>query len=185
MDRTVNHNNNEKTQEVLFSEIFCQQEQHLYNLALRLTKSDQAAKDIIQEVFLKVWEKKASLHTISNIEAWLYRITENKIIDFLRKAAADQRLRNAIWNQLQQVVNEAELHVAAREYNKVIQEAIAALPPQRKLIYKLHKEEGMDYQSIASELNLSKHTVKNQLFTAVQSVRKFILKHSKLFFQFF
>jgi len=163
----------------MFSELFRKHEHKLYTLALKLTKSDQLAKDIIQDVFLKLWDQRTQLSTIINIEAWLYRVTENKIIDFLRKASADSRLKERIWNQLQQIVNESEQYLAAKEYNQIIQKAIDQLPPQRKLIYQLNKENGMNYRQIANELQLSKHTVKNQLSTAVQSVRNFLVKHTK------
>lgn len=167
--------------ESLFSEIFREHEQRLYTLAFRLTKSDQYAKDIIQEVFLKLWEHRENIHTIHNMEAWLYRLTENKTIDFLRKVAADSRLKEAIWNKMQQIINEAEVCVAVKEYNQIIQKAINQLPPQRRLIYQLYKEEGLNYQQIADELHISKHTVKNHLFTAVRSVRNFLSKNVKAF----
>ena len=164
----------------MFSELFRKHEHKLYTLALKLTKSDQLAKDIIQEVFLKLWDQRNQLSSILNIEAWLYRVTENKIIDLLRKASADHRLKERIWNQLQQIVNESEQYLAAKEYNQIIQMAIDQLPPQRKLIYQLNKENGMNYREIADELRLSKHTVKNQLSTAIQSVRNFLTRNIKL-----
>ena len=175
-------NHNETALESLFSEIFSKHEHRLFNLALKLTKSDQYAKDIIQEVFMKLWEHRDSIHTIDNIEAWLYRLTENKTIDFLRKTAADNRLREAIWTNLQQIMNDAEAWMAVKDYNQIIQNAIDELPPQRKLIYRLHKEDGMNYREIADELHISKHTVKNQLFTAIHSVRRFLAKNVKMFF---
>ena len=175
----------EKAMEDLFSEIFRQHEQHLYTLALRLTKSDEVAKDIIQEVLMKLWEHRNIIHSIKNKEAWLYKLTENKVVDFLRKAAADDRLKKKIWDNLQHILNETEQHLEAKEYNQVIQKAIEQLPPQRRLIYQLNKEEGMDYQQIATELQLSKHTVKNQLFSAIHSVRRFISKNTKLFSHLF
>lgn len=168
----------------MFSELFRQHEHHLYALALRLTKSDCLAKDIIQEVFLKLWDRRSTIHHISNIEAWLYRITENKVIDFLRKVSADNRLKKIIWDNLQQVANEAEQYLEAKEYNEVIQKAIDQLPAQRRLIYRLNKDDGMNYRQIADELRLSKHTVKNQLSTAIQSVRRFLAKNTKLFYFF-
>jgi RNA polymerase sigma-70 factor (ECF subfamily) len=146
-----------------------------------MTKSDEIAKDIIQDVFLKLWEQKDSIASIDNMEAWLYRLTENKVIDFLRKTATDNKLKDVVWNNVQEIVNEAELHSAAKEYNQIIRSAIEQLPPQRKLIYKLNKEEGMNYQEIADHLHISKHTVKNQLYTAVQSVRGFLTKNVGLF----
>lgn len=172
---------NEKTLENLFSEIFRQHEHRLYALSFRLTKSDQSAKDIIQEVFLKLWEHRSGIHNIHNIEAWLYRLTENKIIDFLRKTSADDRLKRKIWDNLQQIVNESEQYVLAKEYNQIIQKAIDQLPPQRRLIYQMNKDGGMNYQQIANELQVSKHTVKNQLSSAVRSVRDFLLRNVKLF----
>jgi RNA polymerase sigma-70 factor (family 1) len=165
--------------ELMFSEIFRQHEHKLYTLALKLTKSDQLAKDIIQEVFLKLWDQRNLIASIINIEAWLYRVTENKIIDFLRKASADNRLKEKIWDQLQQIVNESEQYLAAKEYNQIILKAIDQLPPQRKLIYQLNKENGMNYREIADELHLSKHTVKNQLSTAVRSVKNFLARNVK------
>jgi len=183
----VNHSagyNNESPLEARFAGIFREHEQRLYTLAFRLTKSDQHARDIIQEVFLKLWECRETISTINNMEAWLYRVTENKIIDFMRKVAADDRLKDAIWNNLQQIINDAEAWIAVKEYNQIIQKAINQLPPQRKLIYQLHKEEGMNYQQIATQLHLSKHTVKNQLFSAVQSLRKFIARNSRAFLPF-
>jgi RNA polymerase sigma-70 factor (ECF subfamily) len=150
LNKLAADHHNEKTMENLFSEIFRKHEHRLYTLSYRLTKSDQSAKDIIQEVFLKLWEHRHNIETIQNIEAWLYRLTENKIIDFLRKASADNRLKRKIWDSLQQIVNESEQYVAAKEYNQIIQKAIDKLPPQRRLIYQMNKDGGMNYQQIAN-----------------------------------
>jgi RNA polymerase sigma-70 factor (family 1) len=180
LDSGTGHIANEKKMELMFSEIFRQHEHKLYTLALKLTKSDQLAKDIIQDVFLKLWDQRNLISSIINIEAWLYRVTENKIIDFLRKASADNRLKEKIWSQLQQIVNESEQYLAAKEYNQIILKAIDQLPPQRKLIYQLNKENGMNYREIAHELHLSKHTVKNQLSTAVRSVKNFLARNVKI-----
>jgi RNA polymerase sigma-70 factor (ECF subfamily) len=160
--------------EVMFSDIFRQHEHALYSLVLRLTKSNQVAQDILQEVFLKLWTQRHTLHTINNIEAWLYRITENKIIDHLRKASADNRLKKKLWHNTQQASSDTSQHLESKEYNQIIRQAIDSLPAQRRLIYQLHKEEDMDYQQIANQLHISKHTVKNQLFSAIQSLRKIL-----------
>lgn len=164
--------------ELLFAGIFKTYEYRLHTLALKLTKSDLFAKDIIQEVFLKLWEHRQSIHSIDNIEAWLYRLTENKVIDFMRKAAANGRLKEALWNKLP--ANQATEHtVEVKEYDHIIQKAIDQLPPQRKLIYYLNREEGLNYQQIANELHISRHTVKNQLSTALQSIRRFIIQGAR------
>ena len=169
----VADHNNEKRLEILFSEIFRQHENRLYTLALRFTKSDQIAKDIIQEVFLKLWEQRKNIHTINNMEAWLYRVTENKLIDFLRKASADSRLKKVIWEQLQQSPTNPNNTWQQKNTTRSFKKPLTITSPA-KLIYQLNKEKGMNYQQIADKLHISKHTVKNQLSTAVQSVRRFL-----------
>ncbi len=170
--------NSEKALELLFVDVFRQHESRLYALARKLTKSDLFAGDIIQEVFIRLWEQREQLSAIDNMEAWLYRLTENKVIDFLRKAAADDRLRDALWQSLAHNAQETESQVVAREYHRMLRKAIESLPPQRRLIYQLNREEGLNYRQIADELRISRHTVKNQLSTALQSIRSFILKTS-------
>lgn len=158
----------------MFNTIFREHEYKLHTLALRLTKSDQYAKDIVQEVFLKLWERRDRINEIENLEAWLYRATENKVIDFLRKASADNRLKKAIWHNLQEILNDTSAQVEAREFNSLIQKAIDQLPPQRKIIYRLNREKGLNYQEIADELHISRHTVKNQLHESLKFIRGFL-----------
>jgi RNA polymerase sigma-70 factor (ECF subfamily) len=179
----VDNSEHENELELLFTGIFKTYEYRLYALALKLTKSDLYAKDIIQEVFLKLWEHRSSIHSIENIEAWLCRLTENKVIDFLRKAAADGRLKETLWNKLPNP--EIEHTVEVKEYDHIIQKAIDQLPPQRKLIYYLNREEGLNYQQIANELHISRHTFKNQLSNALQSIRRFLTQGTRFLGLFF
>ena len=179
-----NDHNEEHALELLFADLFKQHEYRLHTLVLKLTRSNQYARDIIQEVFLKLWEHRSQIHTIQNVEAWLYRLTENKVIDFLRKAAADSRLKETIWKTQPGNVSDTEENVVAREYSQIIQKAVDQLPPQRKLIYQLNREKGLNYQEIADRLAISKHTVKNQLSTALQSIRLFLQRSARFFLPF-
>jgi len=174
-------NGNEHALETLFMGVFRQHEHRLYTLALCLVKSEQHVKDIIQEVFLKLWEHRHRLQDIHNMEAWLYRVMENKVIDFLRKAAADSRLKDTIWNNISQARNDTDEWLEAKEYDRIIQQAIDHLPPQRRRIYCLHKKEGLGHAQIAEELSISRHTVKNQLSAAIQSIRSFVARNSGFF----
>jgi len=181
----IHSNGDEHALELLFADIFKKHEHRLYTLALALTKSEQYAKDTIQDVFLKLWEQRQQLHDIRNMEAWLYRLTENKAIDFLRSAAADDRLRETIWHNLSQTRNDTAEWMEAREYNRIIQQAIDLLPPQRKRIYYLNKKEGLSHAQIADELSLSRHTVKNQLSSALRFIRGFVARSARSLFLFF
>ena len=78
----------------------------------------------MQDVFLKLWEHRDHFHQIENIGAWLYRVTENKLIDHLRKTAAEKRLSQKTWNRIREISNETELDLAAKESEKILSEAI-------------------------------------------------------------
>lgn len=165
-------------QERRFLEVFRDQEARLFALALKMTKSAAYAQDLVQETFLRLWEHRGQMEDIRNMDAWLYRVMENKLMDFLRKAAADERMREQIWSALAQEPHSPATITENREYHSLVAKAIQLLPPQRRLIYRLNREEGMSYIEIADELNISRHTVKNQLSSALQAIRTFLLKTS-------
>ncbi len=184
-EKKILPNDEDNALEKKFIAIFNASEYKLYTLVLHLTKSDQYAKDILQEVFLSLWDQRYNLSAINNPEAWLYRVTENKVIDFLRKAAVNERLKKVLLQNLQEIItNEAVVMIETKECELIIRKAIDSLPPKRRLIYTLHREKGLSYQEIADELRVSRHTVKNQLFTALRSVRNFLARHTG-FFSFF
>lgn len=154
-----------------FSSVVREHARNLHLLAWRVTKCEQLAKDIVQEVFLKLWEHRNQMSEIENKEAWLYRVTENKLIDHLRKVAAERKLRTETWNRIRESANETEQRISARESGRLISKAIDSLPPQRKAIYRLHREDSLSHHEIAEALHISPHTVKNQLSSALQYLR--------------
>lgn len=162
-----------KAQEMLFSELFRTYEHPLYTLALRLSKDDFVAKDIIQEVFLTLWTMREKLHEINNIEAYLFRITRFKVIKYLRKVSADDRLKEKIWIALKDLEEDGDARIEAREFDSILILAIAQLPAKRKQVYLLKNTEGKTYKDIADEMNISQHTVKNHLSSASEAIRKF------------
>lgn len=163
----------EYSQGIQFTNIFKQHEYRLFTLALSLTKSDQYARTIVQDVFLKLWESRHHMHSIRNMDAWLYRLAENRILDFLRKTADDKRLREALWVNMQHFFVEPEETTYSIEYNRIIENAIDHLPPQRKRIYRQNSIHGLNYHQIAIDLNVSRNSFKDRLISALDSFRTF------------
>lgn len=146
----------------------------LYHIAFKVVKSPETASDIVQNVFLKLWEKRLELNSINNIEAWLYRVTKNELVDFLRKTAADNRLKQKLWENMPVATTDTEENMDGKYCKEIISKAVNLLPPQRKLIYTLNRDSGLNYQQIAEKLSISKHTVKNHLSLALRSIQQFI-----------
>ncbi len=161
----------EESLRLLFNDIFQSYEQPLFRLAANLCKDNAMARDIIHDVFLKLWEIRQQIHEIQSIEAFLFTLTRNKVMDYLRKVASDARLKQAIWEAMQQVVVEQPNAAEQQEFNEILAKAVDRLPPQRKAVYLL-RDAGYDYNEIADQLHISRHTVKNQLSAAFKSIRE-------------
>jgi len=165
--------------EQLFNELFREYEHPLYLFAFRMLKSDMAAKDIIQDVFLKLWTIRDRISEIKSISSFLYRLTENKVIDHLRAAASDQKKKQALWQRLHQSTEPyAGIGVELNEYHTIIQQAIEQLPPQRRAVYLLSQEEDKSRKEVASLLQISPNTVKNHLAKAVENIVAYLKNNS-------
>ncbi|MFT3749283.1 MAG: RNA polymerase sigma-70 factor [Agriterribacter sp.] len=165
---------NDEQYSIAIGRICNQYRAQLYQMALKVVKSPQTAGDIVQNVFLKLWENRTRLSAINNIEAWLYRVTKNELIDFLRKTAADNKLKHKLWEAMRSATSDTEEQVDGKYCRLIIDQAVNLLPPQRKLIYTLNRDKGLNYQQIADKLSISKHTVKNHLSLALRSIQQFV-----------
>lgn len=171
---------NHESKDLALEEFFCASFQYykipLKTLALRLLKDEVQAQDIIQDVFIDFWEIRHKIEEINNIEAYLFRMTRNKIMDALRKISSDEKLKDQLWKSMNGEINDNAEKIEVRELQEILAKAIDELPPKRKKIYLLKNEEGKSYQDIAEKMNISQHTVKNQLSSAVGAIRVYISK---------
>ena len=165
--------------EELFNELFREYEHPLYLFAIKLLKSDVAAKDIIQDVFLKLWLIRDQLSEIKNISSFLYKLTENKVFDALRAAAADQKKKQALWHRMRLTSEQdAGTEVESKEYHAIIQQAIEQLPPQRRAVYLMSRAEDKPRKEIASLLQISPNTVRNQLAKAIENIVSYLQRNA-------
>lgn len=165
--------------EQLFNELFREYEHPLYLFAFKMLKSETEAKDIVQDVFLKLWVIRDKFPEIKSISSFLYRLTENKVIDHLRASASDQRKKQDLWRRLRQSSEQSvDKDIEAKEYHAIIQRAIEQLPPQRKVAYLLSQAEDRPRKEIASLLNISPNTVRNQLAKAIENIAAYLKKNT-------
>lgn len=139
---------------------------------LNFTTDRSLAEDVVQDTFLKFWDKRASLKINGSISAYLYRITHNNFIDNYRKAKRwDQELENFKLASLSQLIDDDNEDLFDQRL-LMVQKAIAQLPERCKEIFLMSKEKGLRYQQIAEELDISIKTVENQIGKALQLIRK-------------
>ena len=159
-----------------FETFFNLYKKRVFGIALKMLKSETEAEEIVQDVFLSIWQSSARLGEISDPEAYLFTITYNAVYTKLKKIAQNQRLLHSVLQHLAQKQNTTEETIAAHESERLINEAIQQLPAQQRTVYELNKLAGLSYHEIAEHLHLSQNTVRNHLSAATKTVRMILRK---------
>lgn len=157
--------------ETAFRKIFHSYNERLLPFVLKMVKDETTAEEIVQDTFIKIWENRVSIASMDNPAGYIFTISTNRTLNYLKKTANDARLREKLWLRVKDEQNDAEELLSFKESSELIKGLVELLPPQRKLIYTLSKEEGLNYDEIAAQLKISRHTVKNQLVDALRFLR--------------
>ncbi|WP_152969671.1 RNA polymerase sigma factor [Pedobacter sp. Hv1] len=163
-----------------FEEIYNQYRSKIYTYALKLCKSTVIAEEITQEVFIKIWQKREQLNPELHFGAYLKKIVLNDVLNHLKKVAREKTLQDELFSYLSAIKNSSEDRLLEKELLKTYEEAIAQLPPQKKIIYQLSRNEELTHDEIAKKLNISKNTVKNHMVEATKFIRNYVSKHGSI-----
>lgn len=161
---------------VAFRELFDAYKRKLYSGALKITKSTDAAEDVVQEIFTRIWENRLCLKEVENPSAYIFTIAYHESFRYLKKVAADQKLYEAVRKRMKTTDNKTEEWLEVKETEQIVHHLIDELPSQRQLIYRLSREEGLSYKEIADRLHISSLTVKKQLQLALRNIRSGLSK---------
>lgn len=154
-----------------FKILFNRYRERFYAAALKMTHSNNEAEEIVQQVFVALWQGRSNLKNIDQPESYLFSIVYNTISCRFRKIAAEKKLKAGLKGKKQKAENYTEQTVLAKESRQWLQNIINHLPSQQQKIYRLSKEDGLSRKEIAERLELSPHTVKNHLLKAMQFIR--------------
>lgn len=148
-----------------FATLYERYGRRIYLFALGYLKSDSDAEELVQDVFVKLWERRTSLDEQKNLKAYIFKIVVNTIYDIIRKRNVEQAFldfaagktnnTDDVWDKV--VYNDMLTHVNS---------LVDAMPEQRRKIFKMSKETGLTNDEIAIKLGISKRTVENQLYRA-------------------
>lgn len=152
----------------------------LYGNLLKFVKSEETAKDLLQEVFLKIWEKRVQIDPTKSFSSYLFQIAENLAYDFFRKAARDKKLQIQLVAHATEAYTHIEEMLITKEYNDLLQEAIDALPPRRRQIFRLCKMDGKSYEEVARQLKLSTSTISDHIVKGTLFIRKYCYTHYEM-----
>jgi RNA polymerase sigma-70 factor (family 1) len=158
-----------------FNSIFRNYGKRLYHFSYGYLKSREHAEEIVQETFMKIWEVRASIDSELSFSAFIFTISYRLILNRLRKLR-HERSRNMQWERKHiRVGNETEEAFFADDLDRLARIAITGLPPKRKAIFHMVRNEHMSYQQVAERLQISVKTVEAQMREALKYLRKKVI----------
>lgn len=154
----------QKNDRVAFYNIYERYSKRLYGFVLRYIKQKEDTEEIVQEVFVKIWESRNKIDAYSSFESYLFTIAYNTTISLLRKRTIEQKYLEHL-KSLQQPDNSPDLidEIHFNELNDRVQTLLNELTPRQKEIFQLSREEGLSHDEIAKKLNISLNTVKKHM----------------------
>lgn len=147
----------------------------LYALALSFLKSPDWAQDLVQDIFVKLWVKRAELPSIGQFRPYIFVMVRNGIVSALRQKRLRDRYRQSLPGHF--LAAAADSPLGGKELEGLIREAVARLPPPQDLLIRLTREQGLSHEEIAERLGMAKKTVSNNLTKALNSIRLYLRSH--------
>jgi RNA polymerase sigma-70 factor (family 1) len=152
-----------------FKSLFSLYWPQVYGTALHLTRSPEWAKDLAQEIFLKLWDSRHKLSDVERPDAYIYILSKNLVLDELRKKIFAPS--NMEFLQEYADADSPQSGLEYKELESILQEAVAALPGKMKEVFCLRKYEGLSHPEIARKLDISVVSSRTYIVRATQAIR--------------
>ena len=150
----------------------------LYSFINQYVYDSEVAKNILQDVFLILWEKKSILLDDNNLNAWLYTVAKNKALKYLRhKEYVTDHVEISLFRQSENMLNASALdqidtsEFAFREIEKIIEHTLSSMPEQVQVVFNLSRFENLKNREIAEKLNISEKTVEANITKSLKLLR--------------
>lgn len=173
-----------------FTVLYSRHLHQLYRYIYLFTKSKDKTEEIIQNVFVKIWERRENLEHITFFKAYLYRSAKNLLLDEIRKSQLEAKAAFVLKPDTEESPEYSDSNLIYSQYYQIAQEAINLLPEKRKRIVELRTKDDLTLDEIAAKLSISKCVVKKQLYAGKSFIREYLQKHAEftavcLLFHFF
>lgn len=164
--------------ESAFTEIYSRYAENMAGFACSKLYSLEDARDLIHDLFVKLWENRKQLIVSSNLKTYLYLLVRHRIIDKIRKNITREEYADGLKSLRYAYHNSIEQKIYLKELEDTIEKSLNELSPRIKEIYQMSRVEELSIKEIADKLGLAEQTVKNQLSTALKHLQKVLAQVS-------
>ncbi len=152
----------------------------IYGNILKLIKDKEIAQELLQDVFVKLWEKRESITIHSSFSAYLFVASKYRVYNFIRSLSAEQQVQAYLSFTQTDIYQHVEEDLIAKETEQAIQYIIELLPPKRRDVYKLSKIENKSYDEISQLLGISVSTINDHIVKANRFIKEYLNKSNYL-----
>ena len=147
---------------------------------ISLFESSKASLDeLTQDVFVRIWEKRAYLANVETFKGYLFMVTRNVVFNYLRGLKVQQKVKE-LDEAVEKEGSALEDQLLYRQYYRIALEAMEKLPPGRRKVLKMSIDDGLTLDEIAAELKITRAGVKKQLYAATAFVRQYLSEHGEI-----
>ncbi|MCO5240817.1 MAG: RNA polymerase sigma-70 factor [Chitinophagaceae bacterium] len=154
-----------------FEEIYHRYWERLALQVLKITRSREDARDIVQEVFVSIWKRRTEIELKGPLIAYLLKSVRNVAIRYIEKNITRNNYLQTLSDSTCRDTADPGLYSEYRELQHKLDRAVASLPPKMQEVYLLSRNESMSYKEIADHLGIAENTVRKQLSNALKSLR--------------
>ena len=154
-----------------FEELFNKYNKKLYYFALSYLEDNAEAEEVVQSVFVRLWENRSTLNETMSVKNFIYKSTVNACLNSLKKKAVRNRYFEKELIASDENVDRSHDEIFYKDLKRQIDNIVASLPPQQQQIFQLSRFEGLSNADIATKLNLSVRTVENQIYRALKIIK--------------
>lgn len=161
-----------------FCELYAAYKNRLIYFAMRFLKSREYAEDVFQDAFTVVWQSRRFINPDASFSSYLYTIVRNRILNQLRDAANEEKLKENILSQALDYTDDTKREVMLNDLKSIISRALELLTPRQREVFELSREAQLSHKEIAENLGISVNTVQEHISTSLKIVRAYLVKHS-------
>lgn len=158
--------------ELAFTRLFHGYKYKLYGFVFRLTGSHASAEDVVQDIFEKLWKDRELLVQVERFSSYVFRMAQNQALNGFKRMAREVVILKQLAEAPANATFTPQGHLALKETQERLHNAIQQLPPQQKMVFLLSREEGIKHEEIAKRLHITTGTVKNHMIQALRTLRK-------------
>lgn len=130
------------------------------------------SEDLVQDIFVYFWEKRATINIETSVKSYLFRASRNKYINHLRDEKCHKTIQTEVHSKREVVAYPNDDTLDLKQLEEIITSSINNLAPRCREVYILHRNEDLSYKEIALQMNLSVKTVENQMTIALKKMRE-------------